>query len=280
MQRRAALSEVVVRGGPGRIDRSSLAQLLSHREVWSALVQRAIRVRYRQAFVGVAWALLQPLLATLVFALVLGRFARVPSEGLPYGPFVLLAMVVWLFFASSATVGAESLLNERGLLSKQYLPREILPLTAIGVAGIDFAIGFVLALIVANVYGLHPTIHYIGLILPLLSLLMFAVGVALIFGALNVYFRDVRLLLPFLLQIGLFASPVAYSLTLVPGRWRHVYVLVNPIAGSIDSVRATVLRGAWPEAFTIGASLITSTIVLGFGYLLFKRLERRFVDLI
>lgn len=280
MQRGVVTTEVVIRGGPGRLRLATVAELINHREVWSALVRRAIRVRYRQAFIGAAWAILQPVLATLVFALFLGRLVHVPSEGVPYVPFVLVAMVGWLFFASSATVGAESLITERALLSKQYLPREILPLSAIGVAGVDLCFGFALALIVANIYGLHPTIHYIGLLLPITSIIAFACGVAMIFAALNVYFRDVRLLLPFVLQVGLFASPIAYPLGLVRDPWRDVYLFANPMAGSVDSIRATVLHGTWPDGLAISASLITSFVVFGFGYWLFKRLERRFVDLI
>jgi len=276
--RAAAKPVLEVVGGPGRLSRESFRELWHFREVQLAFAARQLKVRYKQALVGAGWVVLQPLIAAGIFALFLGRYANVPSEGVPYFLLALAGMTCWSYFTGAANTGAESLVANQNLLRKIFFPREILPLTPVISGLVDLAIALGVLVIATLAFGIAPALSWIALPVPVLILLLFAAACALGLSSLNVYYRDVRYVLPFVLQLGLFASPVAYPLSLIPSAWRELYAILNPIAAAIDALRRIVLHGRWPDlSITLGA-LGWSLVLLALAALLFKRLERAFAD--
>lgn len=275
---RAEPRTIEIVGGPGRISAEALREVWEYRETLRAFVVRQIKVRYKQAVVGIGWAILQPIVAAALFAVFLGRLAGVGSEGVPYLLFALAGMVVWTFFSGSVTTGSDSLVSQQTLLRKLYFPREILPLSSLGVGFLDLVAGLSVLVIAAALFGVFPALPWIVLAAPFVPLTLFAAACALALSSVNVYYRDVRYTLPFLLQIGLFASPVVYSLSVVPESWRFLYATLNPVAGAIDGVRRIVLHGEWPDFAALGVGTAWSLLLLVAGYALFKRLERGFAD--
>jgi len=277
----AAASEkpiLEVEGGPGGISRDALRELWAFREVLWAFAVRQVKVKYKQAAIGVGWAVVQPIAAAGIFALFLGRFANVTSEGAPYLLFALCGTVIWTYFSASASSAAESLVNDSALLRKVFFPREVLPLAAILAGLVDLGPGLAILVIAALLYGIVPGVAWLALPLVLAIVVLFAAAVGVGLSGLNVYYRDVRYVLPFVLQLGLFASPVVYSLASVPAGWRNFYEVINPLAAAIDGLRRIVLHDEWPQfGITFGALAWCASLVIG-GYALFKRLERGFTD--
>jgi len=253
-------------------------ELWQFRDVLAAFVARQLRVRYKQAVVGAGWVLLQPLASAAIFALFLGRYAHVKSEGTPYLLFALGGTAAWGYFSGAATTGSESLVANQNLLRKIYFPREILPLTAVVSGLVDLAIGLGVLVIVTFLYGISPTVAWVALPLPVLILAAFASAFALGLSSLNIYYRDVRYVLPFLIQFGLFASPIAYPLSAIPASWRNAYAILNPVGGAVDAVRRIVIHGDWPNPVTAFGALGWSLCLAVLTYALFKRLERGFSD--
>ncbi len=267
-----------VRGGPGGVSKDSIIELWLFREVLWAFVVRQIKVSYKQASVGIGWAVVQPVFSAILFAIFLGRLAHVPSDGAPYLLFALTGMVGWTFFANATGSGMGSLVTDQALLRKVYFPREVLPLAAVAAALVDLLIGLVTLGVFAAFNGRLPDVTWIGLLFPVAILLSSAMALAVGLSALNVYYRDVRYALPFVLQIALFATPVVYPLRLVPSAWRSAYAALNPVAGAIDGLRRIILHHAWPQwDITTGALIWSMTLVVA-GFVLFKRLERGFSD--
>ena len=276
MPRNAATLEI--RGGPGGVTRHSLGELWVYREVWWAFVVRNVGVKYKQAAIGIGWAVVQPIAAAALFAVFIGHVAHVSSEGLPYLLFALAGMIAWTYFSAAAGSAMESLVSDQVMLRKVYFPREILPLAAVTSALVDFLPALATLLVACLAYGVTPTLSWIALPICVLLLLVAATALGLGIAGLNVYYRDIRYALPFVLQLGLFASPVIYPLAKVPGAWRTVYAVLNPVAAAIDGIRRCVLHGTWPAAGpTIGA-FAWSLLLIAAGYVLFKRLERGFAD--
>src|SRR5438477_6976788 len=213
-----------------------LAELWKHREVLYFLIWRDIKVRYKQTLLGAAWAIIQPLMTMLVFSIFFGRLAKVPSDGIPYPIFAYCALLPWQLFASTLTQSSNSLVDNSHLITKVYFPRLIVPLSSVLSSLVDFAIAFVVLLGMMMWYGIMPGWHALTLPLFLLLAMTAAVAVGLWLSALNVKYRDVRYTIPFLVQIWLFASPVAYPSSLVPGKWRMLYGL-NPMAGVVEGFR-------------------------------------------
>ncbi len=269
---------VEITGGPGRLTTATVAELWAFREVLWAFLVRQLKVRYKQAAVGVAWAALQPVLAAVLFAIFLGRYANIASEGVPYLLFALAGMVAWTYFSSAAASGSESLVANQSLLRKLYFPREVLPLAAVGAASLDLGIGVGVLAVAAALYGIWPELPWVALPLPLLVAFVAASAFAVGLSALNVYYRDVRHALPFVLQVGLFATPVVYSLDVIPAAWREWYAIANPVAAAVDGVRRIVVHGTWPDLSTTLGALAWSAVLLVVAYALFKRLERGFAD--
>jgi ABC-type polysaccharide/polyol phosphate export permease len=275
---RAEPRTIEIVGGPGGVSVEALREVWEYRETLRAFVVRQIKVRYKQALVGVGWAVVQPVVAAALFAVFLGRLTGIASEGVPYLLFALAGMVVWTFFSGAVTSGSDSLVSQQTLLRKLYFPREILPLSSLGVALLDAATGIAVLVVAAALYGIFPALPWIAFALPFVPLVLFAAACALALSSVNVYYRDVRYVLPFALQIGLFASPVVYSLSVVPETWRFLYATLNPVAAAIDGVRRIFLHGDWPDFALLAAATGWSLLLLVAAYALFKRLERGFAD--
>ena len=269
---------VEVRGGPGGLSVDSLVELWQFREVLWAFIVRHVKVKYKQAAVGVGWAIVQPVLSAILFAIFLGRLARIPSDGVPYLLFAFAGMIAWTYFSVAAGSAMESLVADQALLRKVYFPREILPLAAVGAALVDLMVGLITLFVAATLFGILPGLAWLALPLPILLLVIMATALGLGISAINVYYRDVRYALPFVLQFALFASPVVYPLSLVPSTWRTLYAIVNPVAAAIDGLRRITLHHQPPDWGITFASLIWALVLLLASAFLFKRLERSFSD--
>jgi lipopolysaccharide transport system permease protein len=270
---------VIERGGRVRIG-AALRELLGYGGITLAFAERNIRVKYKQAVLGIAWAVLQPLVFMAIFALTIGRIASVPSEGVPYAAFTLSALVPWTFLSTSVSFGANALLTDGALIRKVYFPREVPIIGAILASVADYAISLILFFVLGPFLGAEVSAWW--LLAPLLAvpLVMLAVGVSAVLGALNVYYRDFRHALPFLLQLWLFASPVAYPLSVVSDQWRVPYLVVNPAAGLIDSFTRTLALGVAPDAGAFAISVAGTLAFFLVGYRVFKGLEPNFADVI
>jgi lipopolysaccharide transport system permease protein len=249
------------------------------RELLGFLVWRDVKVRYRQTAVGVFWFVLQPLLATLIFTVVFGRLARLPSSGLPYALFAYAALVPWYFFAQAVTRGVNSMTQERQLISKVYFPRLLLPVGVLIAGLVDFAVGFVVLGVMLAYYGVAPSGALV--LTPIFLLLAIATALSVVtwLGPLNVRYRDVSYTLPFLLQIWMFATPIVYSVELIPARWRWLSGL-NPMAGVIEGFRWAWLGTAPPSLALLGMSTAGVLVLLMGGVIFFHRMERTFADTI
>lgn len=255
-----------------------LAEVWQYRELLGFLTWRDVRVRYKQTALGVAWALLQPLLGMLVFSIFFGALARVPSDGVPYPVFAYCGLLPWQLFAFALNGSAQSLTSNERLVTKVYFPRLILPLAAVLAGLIDFFLAFALLLPLMAFYGVWPGPALLALPVFVLLALATAVAVGLALGALNVRFRDVRHALPFLTQLWLFVTPIAYPASLVPGRWRLLFGL-NPMAGVVEGFRWALLGTPAPGPMVlVSAGAVAIGLVLGLLY--FLRVERSFADVI
>lgn len=256
-----------------------LQKLWQHRELLMTLTRREIKVRYKQVFLGFGWAVLQPLILMLVFTIVFTTFARIPTEGVPYPVFAYVALLPWLFLSASLSFAIPSLVANSNLVTKVYFPREIVPMAAVGGCFFDFLAAF-------GVFGLMMLFYDLPLsstmlFLPVLIVVqvVFALGLSLAGAALNVFYRDLRFILPIALQVWLFLSPVIYPLEAVPESLLGLFVL-NPMAGIIDGFRAVLIHERWPDLSTFAPSALVAGIVLPVSYRLFKRRELDFSDVI
>jgi lipopolysaccharide transport system permease protein len=258
----------------------SFAELWEYRELLAFLTWRNVLVRYKQTALGIAWAVLQPFTMMVVFSLIFGRLAKIPSNGVPYPIFTFAALLPWTFFASALTQSAMSVVGNANLIGKVYFPRLALPLSAIFTAFVDFLIASVILFGMMAWYGTWP--NWIGLaILPGLLVLAFAtaLGVGLWLAAINVVFRDVQYVMPFLIQLWFFATPVVYSATLVGEPWRTLFGL-NPMAGVVEGFRWALLDAGPAPGWTILLSAVVSIVLLTSGALNFRRVERTFADVV
>ena len=274
----AAPTKPTIIDPPGRWELPQFREVWDFRELLFFLTWRDVKVRYRQTALGVLWALLQPLLAMLVFSLFFGRLAKVSSDGVPYALFNLAGLVPWTFFTFGLNESANSLVGSRQLITKVYFPRLAIPLATVLAGAVDFAIGFVLLLVVMAGYGVVPGARVL-MIVPLLLLgFTTAFGAGLWLAALNVQYRDVRYVLPFLTQLWMFVTPIVYSSSIVPERWRPLYAL-NPMVGVVDGFRWALLGTPGPSG-AIAASVIAAFALAAGGALYFRRMERAFADVI
>ncbi len=254
-----------------------LGQLWRYRELLYFFVWRDVKVRYKQTAIGVAWVILQPLLSMLVFTLFFGRLAKLPSQGLPYPVFYFAALVPWIYFSTSLVSVTNIVVDNQRVITKVYFPRLILPVSAALSGLVDFCIGFVVLVIFTMSYGIHPGPSI--LLLPLFLVLAFltVMGIGLWLSALNALYRDVRYLIPFIVQFWMLASPVAYPSAMVPERYRWLYGL-NPMAGVIDGFRwALTGRGQAPSIVLIASTAMVIVALLG-GLVFFNRMEGSIAD--
>jgi len=255
-----------------------LGELWNYRGLLLLLVWRDVKSRYSQTILGAAWAILQPLLTMVVFTVIFGRFARLPSDGVPYSVFSLAALVPWTYFSSSLSGSSSSLVGSRGLLTKVYFPRLLIPAASILAMLVDFFIAFGVLLLVMLGFGLLPRPEAIWMVpVVLLILSMTAMGAGSWLAALNVQYHDVRHLSPFLVQVWMYASPIVYSTTLVPDRYRWLYAL-NPLSSALSGFRAALLGTPAPAIGQVGLSLLSALLIFGAGILYFRRTERVFAD--
>lgn len=257
----------------------NVKELWEYRELLYFLVWRDIKVRYKQTVLGAAWAILQPFLTMIVFSIFFGQLAKLPSDGIPYPIFAYTALLPWQLFAHSVTQSAESLVTNQQLITKVYFPRLVIPLAAIMSGTVDFVISFLVLLGLMFYYGITPTVAIITLPLFLILALATALGVGLWLSVLNVRYRDVRYTIPFLVQIWLFITPVVYSSTLVPAKWRVLYGL-NPMAGVVEGFRWALLgKTNFSLPIVCASSTIVVVLVLG-GLYYFRRMEKSFADIV
>jgi lipopolysaccharide transport system permease protein len=253
-------------------------ELWRYRELLYFLTLRDIQVRYKQTLLGVSWVLLQPLLTTFVFTIFLGVLIRVPSEGTPYVLFVYVGLLPWTFFSAAILSGSNSLVSNAQLINKVYFPRLLIPVSAVAARLFDFAVAFSVLIFLLVYY--RVAITWPILLLPVLVALMtlLALGVSMVTSALNVKYRDVGVLIPVLLQLWMYASPVVYPTSLVPARWQSIYRL-NPLVGLIGSFRAVVL-GAQIDWFALAWSVGVIAVLLVYAAFVFRRMEARFADVV
>jgi lipopolysaccharide transport system permease protein len=256
-----------------------LARLRDYGDLLYTLTIHRIAVRYKQTSLGLAWALLQPLMMMVIFTAVFSVLARMPSDGVPYALFAFTALLPWSLFNTAVTGGTNSLVAHTSLITKVYFPREILPITYAAAALFDFAIGFVVLLGLMYWFAVPLTAHAL-MVLPIVVLLvLWILAVSLVLAAIQVRFRDIGVALPVLMQILMFASPVIYPLSVVPESWRSWYLL-NPLAGIVSSFRDVLLRQTMPDAYPLGAACLVTAIVLPAAYMFFKHAEATMADLI
>jgi homopolymeric O-antigen transport system permease protein len=256
-----------------------LRAIWEYRELLYFLVWRDLKVRYRQTLIGIGWVVLQPLMTMVVFTAVFGNFAKVPSDGVPYPIFAYSALLPWNLFASSLTRGSDSVVGNAQLISKIYFPRLLLPLSGVLSPTVDFAISFVIFLAMMVWFRTSPTWGVLALPLLLVLALLTALAVGLWLSALNVRYRDVGHAIPFLVQLWLFASPVAYPVSLVPEKWRLLYSL-NPMAGVIEGFRWALLGKQSPDFGVIIISALMVVALLIPGVIFFRHTERTFADIV
>lgn len=254
-------------------------ELWDYRELLYFFVWRDVKIRYKQTAVGAAWAILQPFLTMLVFSLFFGRLAHIPSEGLPYPIFYYSALLPWMYFAASLQNATNTIVENQRVITKVYFPRLVLPLSATLSGLVDFGVSFLMFLVMMLYYGMRPTMAIFYFPMFLLLALLTALGVGLWLSALNAIYRDVRYVLPFLVQFWMFASPVAYPSSLVPIKWRWLYGL-NPMVGVIEGFRWTLTgHGDPPGILLFASSLVVVTVLVG-GLAFFQRMEATIADVV
>lgn len=265
---------------PGRSERHYWRDLWSYRELLFFLAWRDILVRYKQTTIGILWALARPLLTMLVFTLVFSNLAKLPSEGVPYPILVFAALLPWQFFSSAFSGAGDSLISNAGMISKVYFPRLVIPASALIVSFVDFLVSCAILVGLMIWYGFAPSLRMLTLPLFIFVAFAAAMGAGLWIAALNVKYRDFRIIVPFVVQFGLYISPVGFSSSIVPDEWRLLYSL-NPMVGVIDGFRWAILGGDtqlyWP-GFVLSLSLILVMLVTGIIY--FRKTEKTFADVI
>ena len=264
----------------GRTERHYWHDLWRYRELFFFLAWRDILVRYKQTVIGILWALGRPLITMLVFTLVFSKLAKLPSEGVPYPILIFAALLPWQFFSGAFSGAGESLVSNASMISKVYFPRMVVPASAVIVSFVDFLISGMILVGLMIWYGFAPNLHMLALPLFIIVAFAAAMGAGLWIAALNVKYRDFRIIVPFVVQFGLYISPVGFSSTIVPEQWRLLYSL-NPMVGVIDGFRWAILGGNtqlyWP-GFLLSLFLVLVILITGIVY--FRKTEKTFADVI
>ena len=255
-----------------------LKELWRYRELLWVLTERDIKVRYKQTVLGVAWAIIQPLMLMVVFSVFFGRLAKMPADGLPYSIFVFAGLLPWTFFANAVSSSAASLVGSANLVSKVYFPRLIIPLASVGGGLVDLGIATAVLLAMMLGYGLGWSANLFAAPLLIAGVVFIALGVGVWLSALNVAYRDFRYVVPFLIQFWMFATPVVYPASLAPEQWRWLLFL-NPMAGFVEGFRSAFLDRPF-DWRAIGLSLVAAAAVFVLGVIYFEKVERRFADII
>jgi len=258
---------------------SHIQNLVAHRELFFALIIRDIKIRYKQSMLGIGWAILQPLLMMIIFTIVFSKFTRIPTNGIPYPIFSYCALLPWTFFSNSLTFAIPSIVNNSNLVTKIYVPKHIFPIVSIFACLFDFFIACLIFWGMMIYFHIPFSINMLYVIVVLIVQIALTIGIALLFSGINVFFRDVRYVIPIGLQLFLFLSPIIYSLDSVPKTYRFFYLL-NPMAGIIESYRNILLHGqSLSMNLILPATILSMMIFLG-SFILFNRFEGQFADVI
>lgn len=275
------MSETILVLEPGRRERHYWRDIWAFRELFAILAWRDVSVRYKQTVIGVGWAVVRPFLTMVVFTIVFGKLAKLPSDGsAPYPIMVFAGMLPWFLFSTILSEASNSLVTNANLIGKVYFPRIIVPASAAVVALVDFGVNIAMLALLMLWYGFVPSWHLIVLPLFVLLAVLASLGPALFITALNVKYRDFRYIIPFIVQFGVYISPVGFSSSVVPSAWRFWYSL-NPVVGTIDGFRWCLLGGASPlylPGFFASLAIVALFLWLGIAY--FRRTEKTFADLI
>ena len=277
-------SQILERGAvviepPRRWETLNLREIWAYRGLLYFLTWREVKVRYKQTAIGAAWAVLQPLLTMVVFTVIFGSLIGVPSDGVPYPVFAYAALLPWNLFATGLSRAGSSLVNDASLITRVYFPRVLLPVSAVLSATLDFGIAFIILLGMMGWYGIVPGVVVFTLPLFLLLAFMAALGCGLWLSALNVRYRDIGYVIPFLIQIWLFITPVAYSSSIVPERWKTLYAM-NPMAGVVEGFRWALLDAAAVPLVTVAASTVVVAVLFTGGVVYFRHMEHSFADVV
>jgi ABC-type polysaccharide/polyol phosphate export permease len=256
----------------------AIREVWQRRELVRTLAERDLRVRYKQAFLGIAWSILTPLALMVVFTVFFQRVAKVDTGGAPYALFTYLGLLPWTFFSTSVSQGGQSLVTNNQLVNKVYCPREVFPLASMAVAAVDTLLATLVLGLLFAITGYMPKPTSVWAPVLLAVQVAFTFGVTLVMSAVLVFLRDLRHVLPIILQLGLFATPVAYGMDVVAPSLQVAYSALNPLAPVIDGYRRTILLGLPPDWQLLGPGAATSVLLLAVGYVVFKRLEPGFAD--
>jgi len=256
-----------------------LGAVWRYRELFIVLMMRDIQVLYKQALLGAGWAILQPVFAVVIFTIVFGYFANMPSNGIPYPVFAFAGVLPWTYFAEAVRRSGTGLVTDAELVRKVYFPRLVMPLANVVSPLLDFAIAFVVLLILMAFYGMAPSLKMLVVIPLMMVAALLALSIGLWLGPINVRFRDIKHTLPFMLQIWMYASPIVYPLSMVPEQWQGLYAL-NPMVGVIEGFRWAVFDQGAPNFGALAISGVIIALLLVGGLIFFRRAERTFADVI
>ncbi|MDO8487508.1 MAG: ABC transporter permease [Candidatus Curtissbacteria bacterium] len=254
-------------------------ELWKFRELLWVFTLKEIKIRYKQTILGVAWAILQPAALTIIFTVIFGLFLKVHSENIPYPIFAYSALLPWTFFSTAVSFGALSVVNNSGLVTKIYFPKEVLPLSAIGAAFFDFLMASLIFILMMFIYKIPITLNILFVFILIPATLLFAIGISFFLSAINVLFRDIRFVVPLVLQVWLYLTPVIYSFGQIPEKYR-VLISLNPLVGLIQGFRDVTVLGKMPDLNLTVFSLVVSLAVFFLGYWFFKSKESIFADVI
>lgn len=270
------LIRIKARSGWSLVD---FKELCNYRDLFWILVWRDVKVRYAQTVLGAMWAIIQPVFSMIIFTIVFGRFARIPSDGIPYPIFNFSAVILWQYFASSVSGASNSLVGNQHLITKVYFPRLVIPTSRVLAGLVDFCIAFIVLQCLMIYFGFYPTWTMLGVPLLVLVIMASAAGVGMTLSAINVKYRDVQHTVPFVLQAWMYASPIVYPVSIVPEKFRLLYGL-NPMVGVVEGCRSLLLHSRPLPGDLLLESAVVSAIMLIGGMLYFKRTERYFADVI
>jgi len=264
---------------PSGILNINIKEIWHYHELLYFLIWRDIKIRYRQTLLGAIWAMLQPILTMVVFSIIFGNFAKLPSDGVPYPIFTFVALLPWQLFSTSLSRSSESVVGESKLLTKIYFPRLIIPISSVGAGIVDFLISSLILIFLLIFYSIPITWKLLAMPFLILLAILSALSVGIWFSALNVKYRDIRYTIPFLVNAWMFATPIAYSATLVPDQWRTIYGL-NPMVGVIEGFRWMLLDKPFPDLNMFIISILIMLLLLISGLIYFSNLENYFADVI
>jgi lipopolysaccharide transport system permease protein len=254
-------------------------EVWQYRELFYVFSWRDVKIKYKQTMLGVVWVLFQPIVTVGIFTVFFGKIAKIPSDGIPYPLFVLVGLVVWNFFSASLSTGSQSLIANEGILKKVYFPRVILPISAVLTNSIDYFLSMIFAILAFLVTGFGLRIELIPvIIISTIVVLLSSSGLALGLSSINVKYRDVRYILPFFIQIGLFVTPIIYPVSVIYD-YRRYFLLLNPLTGPIEALRASFSGVGHVDYLLLFSSLIVSLIIFTFGFLVFRKTEKFFADI-